>query len=427
MQITRIFKEINVDDLASYILCLLVFAMPFTTYHLSYGIIIAIIATFFQKDYKQKFRRLFKKRGFLMFAVFYLYHIIGLLYTKDLYWGFNNLKIKLSLLLIPYIVFISIDSINRNITCISKFFIGGNLLASIVCLVIAIINSYKNGGGEFNPSVYGIFPGWSYMDLLTAGYTYFNYSFLSKLIHVNYFSMYILMAVYLVYIDLINNWQTSGTLKRTFSLILIIYFVLYLLLLQSRACILSLLIITFIEWIVFLRKKGRLFIKLVPVTLMIALIFLIIFKSGRFREIRISVNEAEWYELINKELRFTLWAESLEVIKKYPVFGVGTGDVRKTFRNRLVIKMPEFSNDEYYNVHNEFLETTLRLGLLGGLFLLAIVISPLKKREIRSDKIYIYVIIIIINFAFESMLDRFNGVIFFAIFYSLLNSSKKLI
>lgn len=428
MELTSMIRKTSRDDISAYFICALVFALPFTTHLLSYGVILAFIATLLQTNFKQKFLKVLRDKGFLLIVAFYLLHLLGLLYTKNLNQGLLNLQIKLTLVLIPFIVFVSSISIGKHLKLIATAFVAGNLVAGIICLIISITISFQTG--NFNPSIYPGYSAWSFFKLLASGYTHFNYSFLSHFIHVNYFSMYLLLATYIVYRELIDNWPKLGAGEKIVLLTLVAFFLIILLLLQSRAAILSFLVIILIEIVFFLRKSGYLGAKITVITLISAILFLTIFKSGRFLRITESAQEFNYEKLKAKELRISLWETSFSLIRLYPLIGVGTGDVKDELSNIYDEKLKENSKGKYYDAHNEFLQTTMRLGLMGTIALFLLIFWPLMDRNVyrtRPKYVLFFIIIVIVNFSFESMLNRFNGVIFFSLFYSVLASQNLII
>ena len=425
MEFLNVLKKINRDDIVAYILCALVFTLPFITHLLSYGVILACIATLFQNNFKEKLLKAFSNRGFIIIISFYLLHIIGLLYTKNFSRGLTILQVKLTLILIPFVVFVSSESINKHIRLITVGYVAGNLLAAIICIVISFKLTFQNG--VFSPSIYKSFSDWPFFKLLFAGYTHFNYSFLSHFVHVNYFSVYILLAMYIVYRELVDKWTKLGIGKKIMMFFLIFFFLIMIMLLQSRATILSLLIVSLIEIILLLRKSGYFGVKILAILFIITIAFLTLFKTERFLRITESVQELSYEKLKEKELRISLWESSFSLIGKHPLFGVGTGDVKDEYSNNYSERLKKITGGKYYNAHNEFIQTTMQLGLIGAVILFLLIFWPLiyhKVYRLNLYYIFFFIIIIIVNFSFESMLNRFNGVIFFSLFYSLLVSQS---
>jgi len=71
------------------------------------------------------------------------------------------------------------------------------------------------------------------------------------------------------------------------------------------------------------------------------------------------------------------------------------------------------------NVHNQFLETFVGQGILGDIILLLLLIYPFIQSLKKQNYLFaLFLLLIGINFLFESMLNRQAGVLFFAFFYS---------
>ncbi len=73
------------------------------------------------------------------------------------------------------------------------------------------------------------------------------------------------------------------------------------------------------------------------------------------------------------------------------------------------------------NAHNEFYQVFISLGLIGFIFLILSLILPLFFAIKTNNGIYIlFLVIVILNFLPESMLETQAGVMFYAFFNSLL-------
>jgi len=75
--------------------------------------------------------------------------------------------------------------------------------------------------------------------------------------------------------------------------------------------------------------------------------------------------------------------------------------------------------DRNFNVHNQYLETWMGIGILSFVLLLLLLFIPLFFRSKHYLLPYL-IIILSTSFLFESMLNRLAGVMFFAFFLSLL-------
>jgi len=73
------------------------------------------------------------------------------------------------------------------------------------------------------------------------------------------------------------------------------------------------------------------------------------------------------------------------------------------------------------NIHNQFLETFVGLGIGGIILLVLMLFLPILRLRGKYLELFVYFIIIVsLNLVFESMFNRLAGVFFFTFFYCLL-------
>lgn len=74
-----------------------------------------------------------------------------------------------------------------------------------------------------------------------------------------------------------------------------------------------------------------------------------------------------------------------------------------------------------YNSHQQFLETFVGLGIAGFVILLLVFVCGFIRAYQRSDALlFLFMANLGIHFMLESMLDRFHGIGFLALFYPVL-------
>jgi O-antigen ligase len=114
------------------------------------------------------------------------------------------------------------------------------------------------------------------------------------------------------------------------------------------------------------------------------------------------------------------------IIKDNCIAGVGTGDVK----DELKLKYLEYNLTDAYsqdlNVHNQFLETFMGVGLLSFLVLLLMLFAPviiaLKRGDLLSASFFIIFIVLMLV---ESTFNSQAGVVFFVFFYCLIVTNLK--
>jgi O-antigen ligase len=111
----------------------------------------------------------------------------------------------------------------------------------------------------------------------------------------------------------------------------------------------------------------------------------------------------------------------MQVIKEN--FWFGTSPANLT--DELIKKYKELGFEkaalDNLNSHNQYLETFAGLGIFGFLTLLFIMVySFVLSIKKRNYLLFFFIIIVSINFIFESMLNRMAGILFMMFFISLL-------
>jgi O-antigen ligase len=84
--------------------------------------------------------------------------------------------------------------------------------------------------------------------------------------------------------------------------------------------------------------------------------------------------EATSEETVSTAARIDFWTKGLEFLKQAPLFGHGTGSIRPLYES-LQATRPSPYGEATADPHNQFLHTTLQVGLLGGVLLLAMWIA----------------------------------------------------
>ncbi len=116
--------------------------------------------------------------------------------------------------------------------------------------------------------------------------------------------------------------------------------------------------------------------------------------------------------------RIMLWETSIHIIKDNIWFGVGSGSVDKATER--AYKELEI-NQKINNSHNQFLQSFVEHGLIGGGALLTLFLSMfIKSIKQKKTILFFFIIIMGTNFMFESMLNRILGSQFFGFWSGVL-------
>lgn len=124
----------------------------------------------------------------------------------------------------------------------------------------------------------------------------------------------------------------------------------------------------------------------------------------------------------SNDARWEIWNSAIAVIKAQPLLGTGTGDVEDELFN-------QFKKDNFksgimngYDSHNQFIQTTVALGILGLLALIIFYGVPLYKSLVEKQYMFSVVLaFFILSSLTESLLETQCSVIFFALFSTLMS------
>ncbi|PKP07960.1 MAG: hypothetical protein CVU09_17850 [Bacteroidetes bacterium HGW-Bacteroidetes-4] len=411
---------------------LVAFWLPLSKHLISPIIILFSITWLF--NLKQIEWNIFKNRNrtstwlLLLPTIYFTINIISALVSNNKHSALFDLEVKLSLLLFPLIILSSSRLIYRFRLYFLKVFLLGNLVALIIDLIIATINSihFYEGSFQFLPAINEAFNNQSFFLLIGNRLSHFSYVHFSVFHHPAYFSMFLNLGVVISY----YFYKTTTKRKNKafyIGLILIFYVGIYLLSTRSGllALFTTLLALTIIEF----SKKSN-------YVLVFFLSFVLNF--GLYKAITVSKikdNVKEMSELSTKkdsnpesevpvkysDPRLNIWDASLEQIKLNFWFGVGNGDVKYSLIQQYKLNNFLPGVQSRYNTHNQYLETQLSGGIISTLILLAMLILGLIHAFKENMLIFGFLICVVgFNFLFESMLNTMAGVIFFSFFYSFL-------
>ena len=364
--------------------------------------ILNIISDFFLKiDFPLNIKT---NKSIFILPFLYILYVLGMCYTKNIEYGLFDLEIKISLLLIPLILVLR-SNIYINFP---KTFLYSLSLGCIISFIINIIHAYI-------------------LFLEDKSTNHFFYSDLSNSIHPSYLSLYVGVAI----ISLLTIKNTAFLSKLNFNLlkvIIILTLITYLFMLSSKAGIISFTLAIFAFSIIKLRKKIKTFYAISISFFIILLISLTIYQvpsiERRFKELKMPFEKSANISIDNEYgsiARLAIIISTIDIAKQNLPWGVGTGDTKDEITKYYISKGSTTIKTKFLNAHNQFTQTTIALGIPGLLLLILLFtngfISAIKKKNILFISV---LILLFIQFLFESMLEGQSGVIFISLFLSLL-------
>ncbi|WP_417444265.1 O-antigen ligase family protein [Joostella sp.] len=347
-----------------------------------------------------------KNKVLLLFPIYFLVLAISLFYTQNQSDGWHLIERSLTLFLFP-IIFLFLKEDALSVRKLFDFLLFGLVVSFFINLGFIVYDSFLII--DQLPSEVSFWKRFSIMWKLCMHVQF------SSLINPGYVSLYILLVL--------SNYL-KNELNSISRLLTVIILFTYLFLLASKAAYITLFLMSILLIIKVkdAKKKNLLIIILTLATIVFV---------GNPRIIKVDNNSYSKEVLnvnpmISWESRLLSWKAAVNAIEEAPFFGYGIGDAH----DALIAKYRDlgyFENYENrYNAHNQFLETWLQTGVLG-VFILMAIFTYLALYTRRSFNDFSVFIALFLALLFESMLVRFNGIVFFSIVVPLLLKERSIL
>ncbi|WP_299900433.1 O-antigen ligase family protein [uncultured Aquimarina sp.] len=374
------------------------------SFMLSYAlnsISVILLIVFFFLDSKEniinKLSYLRNNKVFLLYVLFFLTQIIGLLYSSNVSYGLKKITLLIPVLFVPGViisetiqeskVYKILEVLKYTITCIFLYYIFFHFFIDerpLNNFVLYVINE-RLGVSQFYILFIVIVPLLYCLRLIEL-----RISFLSNLFFVLFFIFCVFLLgnkTSLIFLFVIISTKGYNYLKNkshTFKIFAIV------------ASITSVMVVAYS--MPGIRKKIDVLVQTTDFDLKT-----IITKNS----VTYTKNTLEHRILIN-------YISTKEFIKNFPI-GVGTGDYQDVLNKNYDKINFKVAKKESLNNHNQYLSEFLKTGLLGGFCFLILMFLLLKSVSIKQNFCFYLVIFFAIGCLFESYLDRQHGVYIFAV------------
>jgi len=400
-----------------FVLMAIVLFIPINSRVTIYLLDVALITWLLSDGWYKQLKRAFRNRIVFFTALFWLLAAFSLLYTKNIEGGFAKITLYIPILFVPIMVATQRNEIIKYLRHIENAFLLGLTITAIYLVARALLRSiYITPIGIL---FYPIPPGIPWEN-------YFFYQLFTEPFHPTYLSMNYCLGIILL-ASRIRSWRV-GWLKLI-GVLVGIFFVLILFFSSSRAGYISGVLLSFISLFWVLKHRGKIYVTIFMVLLLVGFSILLpkneryVRFNGFFKVQSEDIsNESPLEQKLKSEdvVRHKIWQTIPSVVGKNWLFGLGIGDVREALAKGYQDNKMDFAHDKRFNAHNQYLETYAGLGLVGLSCLLLILGSALWQSVSRRDMVFsLFLLIILINFMFESVLERFFGVLFFVFFLSI--------
>lgn len=314
----------------------------------------------------------------------------------------NQLLKRLSFVVLPIIVLASTRRIQELALYFYVYFLSA---LSLILLSLGLYRGLMNKGeiiyGNWNSELTESF--YDQDMLLNWGELSYKRFFLNIDMHPSYYALASIFAVMILLFY--SNFRIKSGLKYGLSFL----HVLIVVLLSSKAGLLSVIVISIVFIFTIRSKKSRIILLLCYLTLSLGF-FSIPSTQLRIKNSLDSVLSSKSdTELDSTTERIVLWSSLKDYDLKELFFGLGNEGAK--------IAIVEKSSIEK-NMHNQFFQALLSSGLVGFLLLLCFVFTPFNKGY--KPLSLAMILVVVINLFFENMLDRIWGITIISFFYALI-------
>lgn len=347
------------------------------------------------------FKKAIKSPLFIAFACIFLLHLLSVFNSENKIAYLDILKNKIPFLFLPLSLYIVNDVDKKYIIYIQYFFIGCCLLCSA----------------------------WSYSiylnDIHTYTHLYTQGQVMPTPVHHVAFSVLISIAI-LFCIDVIRNAVSNA--EKIIGCLLLFWFMYFIHVLSVRTGIVlmySSLLIMIIYILIKLKKP----LFTAALLLLVSLGAYLAFQNIPTLKNKIAYtvysitqyqNQSDPQNQLSDSRRILSDKIGLELILKHKLSGVGIGDIKDEMHAIYKARYPEFKEEVYARIHNQYLYTTCGTGIPLGLLFLLCISTPLfifiKQRNLLYGIIYFELLLVML---WEPFLQNQLGTSIFLVMFSL--------
>jgi len=371
--------------------------------------------------------------------IFFLFYLFGYTYSADKVMAKTELSIKIPFLLFPLLIIYKNRIIKNNLDVLLLGFVTGGFLNTIYILSLAFSRSFYFLDGHLYSFLWNRVAryNWSIKHLFSSGRSEFTYGNLAHFFHPAYLAMYLIFSIAIIFYFLKTSTFKKLYIRNSLK-VLIVFYSIIILLLNSRAGIISLSFIIFLSIYlqIFQYKKyvsGVLYSIIFTFLIFFSLTYSRMQKNKAYSKVIIEKIEKQDVSNLSTKAkaqkntlkfgsstaRLVIWSSAIEEIKQNWLWGVGIGDIKNAIYKQDYVKKLN-TGIHKYDSHNQFFQTFLGVGVLGFIVLLSFLLIPyIWSLKNKRYLLFSHLSIVLINSLVESVFSRSYGVLFFSLFFYL--------
>ena len=402
-------KTIRLSDIGHLLLATLLLLLPIWKAAHAYIILawgVLVLINYFAIDKKTSISGDFNFLKNLLdirtlMVLYWLFFALSLFWVADIDRGKFSLEVKFSFLIVPILfTLIYISKLWR--LRFMWFFILGNAIAGVINLTRSTLTYLETGKT-----------------------TSFIMKYFSDLIHPSYWGMYLLLAcMFCIHIILKKAYNKKW--KRSILWILFSFFIVCILLVQSKNVVIFSILIPLIFIFRYIVKEKQWKRGLAALMTLLFIMFgaftFVPNLSGRFMKMYDAVMDDSQTKLESTVYRLMAWNASFHLIENKPLQGYGVGQAKGLIKERInAINADQFKGRPL-DPHSQILSSWIEGGLIGLIILLMMFISLiLYGYRNKNLLIILFSCLVFFSCLTESMFETQSGVLFFVFFALILS------
>ncbi len=411
----EIVKSISdkAERLRFLLFLLLVFSLPFDRFYSS-ALFLAFSFSTLLAISKQRLKQI--PRQVWLFQLIYLLSLTGYYLSLHRSLAGFMLEKQATIFFIPLLLPVALRPDRDKITVLVNVL----TLASFTAIVFLFIRLFMLIEGMRLPLVSTALSG-----------VFFNHEFSRPLdIHAGYLSLYVAFSVF----NVVNQFNRIKTFSARLILIVTgaVLFAGLFFLASRNTMIATLAVMLFIFPLFRIRnKRAYLAITLLSLGACFSIIRSVPYLWERFSRQLVSelkpVKNGEMLNYYTLEPRIERWKCATALVKRSPWVGYGTGDEVAMLKTQYAKRGLFISYLEEFNSHNQYLSILVKHGIAGLLIFIGAFVYYLRLAFKQRHFMYIsFLLLLVIGFYTENILDSNKGILFFSIFntfmgYAILN------
>jgi len=400
------------NKISYWLLACFLIALPYDHFYSELILVIFAVHTLIHLN-KNRLKNIFTRPVLLVSAIFLL-GAIGMLYSPDKPEAINVATRQLAILVFP--VLLSLNELDLEKYKWRLLMAFGYSCTGVIIYLF---------GDALHTILYFHLP---LSSLYSLAFMNHNFSLPIEM-HATYLSLYVAFSISIFLYALSGK---SVFKHKWLYIFCILMLSLGMLQLSSRAVFIALvLVINFVFPLMLFsgRKRLRFFVSALLVS---ALVFFVISNIDSFRFRYISELRKDLIDnavVIEKtEPRMARWEATLELVKRAPMIGYGSGAEKELLKQMYFEKKFYNAYLNEFNAHNEYLSIQLKWGLVGLSLYCFILFAGARIALKRKYLLFTaFMVIIAVVSVSENILDLNKGIFFYAFFFSfflLMNRSK---